>query len=292
MVLPRSAIKLIHVLPFLMSDAPKRFSVTQREIVLSASSHVANPEQLAALAAFADRLDIAGRALVCGPDRPLGRGGARGAQPLTAFHNNNAGKHLGVIATCLAHGEAPDGYADAAHPAQQRLLAITRDICGIAPPETFVTENCGMPTFPLPLRALAIGMARLSRPDRLPPVQELAAELLFTALTAAPDDLTGPGRLSTEIIRVTDGRVIAKGGAEGVYAGLDRRQGLGLALKIDDGSGEAASAAIVEALAAIDALSPGEAEALRRFTRFWAHPFVPERSLDVRFPFLESLRQS
>jgi L-asparaginase II len=292
-VLPRSAIKLIHALPFVMSGAIERFSVIPAEIALAASSHVAHPEQRATLAAFADRLGIAGRELVCGPDWPLGRQARRGeGEPITPFHNNNSGKHLGIIATCLAHGEPVAGYHEPGHPAQARLVAITTALCGIPAPVDTALDNCGLQTFPLPLSALARGMARLGQPEWLEPPQRKAAERLFEAIASAPDFLAGPGRLTTEITRVTRGRIIAKGGSEGIYAVVDRSKRRGIALKVDDGSGEAASAALVELLAAVGSIDGEEAERLRTFTRFWQHAFALERSPVLSFPFLAEFRRS
>ena len=68
----------------------------------------------------------------------------------------------------------------------------------------------------------------------------------------------GPGgdrRLCSAINAAAQGRVIAKVGAEGVYAACVPGQGLGIALKAQDGGGRAAQvalAAVLDALGLLD----------------------------------------
>lgn len=290
-VLPRSALKLVQALPFVESGAAAACS--DREIALAAASHTGEESHIEALAGWARRLGIGPDDLVCGPDLPLGRIGgravARGGE-FTVFHNNNAGKHLAVLATCRALGEPIAGYGAPEHPAQRRLLASLRAFCGLgAMVPAFETDNCGMPTFALPLRSIALGMARLARHQPAAPLLE--------AITREPTFFAGSRRIGTAIIEATRGRVIAKGGSEGIFAALDRERGWGFALKVRDGSGEAATRALVELMAASGSLSAAEAEAIRPRADFWAHPFAPERSPRLAFPFLaqfdpSSIRQS
>jgi L-asparaginase II len=282
-VFPRSAIKPIHALAFLVSGAADQLSATDEDIALVAASHSAGPLHLAALAHFATKLGVEEGDLICGPDTPLGRGRRQDDGPITAFHNNNAGKHLGMIAMARALKAPVAGYHHVDHPAFQAVLAAQAMMCDAPVPSVMQTENCGLPTTPMQLSALALGMARLADPARLSPNYRAAAQRLCEAIAAKPDFLAGPRRLPTEIARITGGRVIAKGGSEGVYAVADRAKGRGYALKIADGSGEVASALVVELLAHYGSLAPEEAEALRAFTQFWRHPYAPERSPKAEF---------
>ncbi len=80
-------------------------------------------------------------------------------------------------------------------------------------------------------------------------------------------------RLDTSVMKAAPGRIVAKGGAEGLrgFALLasDDRAASGLALKIEDGGGfeRAISAASVEALAQAGALDPAALRALGRYHR-------------------------
>jgi L-asparaginase II len=75
-----------------------------------------------------------------------------------------------------------------------------------------------------------------------------AARTIVEAMLRHPDLLAGAGRPCTEIMRAHPGRVIAKVGAEGVYGALLVREGLGVALKVEDGHSVAAALAIAAVL--------------------------------------------
>jgi len=72
---------------------------------------------------------------------------------------------------------------------------------------------------------------------------------IVEALLRHPDLIAGEGRPCTEMMRAHPGRVVAKAGAAGVYCGLLTREGYGIALKIEDGHGDAAVLAMSAILA-------------------------------------------
>ena len=78
------------------------------------------------------------------------------------FHNNNVGKHLAIVTTCLHLGEPVEGYGHPNHPVQRRIASAVEALCETKNEvESFATDNCGLPTYPISARALALGMARL-----------------------------------------------------------------------------------------------------------------------------------
>lgn len=69
-------------------------------------------------------------------------------------------------------------------------------------------------------------------------------------MAAHPGMVAGRGRFDTVLIGASAGRILSKGGAEGVHAAALRDAGIGIAVKIDDGGKRAAEAAIAAALLA------------------------------------------
>ena len=115
------------------------------------------------------------------------------------------------------------------------------------------TDGCGIPTFPLTLAQLATAMARLADPHALRPARRGACAALCGALPAHRALVAGSGRAPTAIMAAGPG-VVVKSGAEGIYAAALPKLGLGLALKVEDGSGRAAPVALVALLEALGAL--------------------------------------
>ena len=297
MLLPRSSIKLVQALPFIQALSfvqalPVSCSGTAgqsscAEIALAASSHCADPLHLRALSSWAERLGVGESDLVCGPDFPLGRKHLPPDVIMGAFHNNNAGKHLAVIATCRSLQEDIADYCAVDHPAQQRILETIARVCAVDVPRETLLDNCGMRTFAIPLYNLALGMMRLGTGNGLSPPDVLAAKRLSDAIIREPDYFAGARRLPSRLVCMTQGRIVAKGGSEGVFSAFDRDKGFGFALKMDDGSAEAASAVLVALLTRVGSLSSEEGVQLQGALNPWQHPFAHERSPAVTFPFLD-----
>lgn len=55
-------------------------------------------------------------------------------------------------------------------------------------------------------------------------------------MTAYPDNIAGRGELDTELMRLSDGAVVAKIGAEGLLCMAVPERGLGIAMRIADGT--------------------------------------------------------
>jgi L-asparaginase II len=256
---PHSALKLLWALPLLETGAAERFGLTPVEIVLSASSHLGEKRPVELVDRWLSRCGIAPEALQCGPQLPFSHQAAlelshAGRQP-SALHNNNSGKHAAFLTTALHLGEPLAGYLEREHPVQQRLRATVEALSGAASVwMPGARERCGMPAYRLSLRALALAMARFGNPARLPQIRADAVRKLVSAIRADPELLVGRGRLSSAVCASTDGRVIIKGGIEGVFAGALMERGIGFALKIDDGAQRAADISLAAMLASLGEL--------------------------------------
>ena len=174
-------------------------------------------------------------------------------------HSNCSGKHAGMLALAVHHGWSPSGYRRAEHPVQLRMLAEVARWCGIDQTEVGVgLDGCGVPCFQVPLRTMAVSFARFGHMahEGEPPAQVLAA------MTGHPGLVAGEGRLCTALIEATEGRIVAKVGAEGVYAACVPSERLGVALKVEDGARRAAEVALVRVLEELGLLSGPELDLL------------------------------
>ena len=112
-------------------------------------------------------------------------------------------------------------------------------------------DGCSLPTWSLPLGALARGLARFGTGQGLPPARAAAAKRLMQACFAAPVLVAGEGRFDTIAMRALAPDLFVKGGAEAVHCAALPGLGLGIALKIDDGAKRGAERALSEVLAAL-----------------------------------------
>jgi L-asparaginase II len=94
-----------------------------------------------------------------------------------------------------------------------------------------------------------------------------ALQRIGRAMTAHPVEVEGRGRLATDLMLATGGRVLAKGGAEGLLLVADPARGLGVAIKCEDGGARAVAPAAVELLAQLGVLRADELPALEAHHR-------------------------
>ncbi len=244
---PRSAIKALQALPLLAEGAADRFGLTDAQLALACASHTGLPEHTQAAHAMLTQAGRTPVCLECGTHWPSSPAAARalaaaGHTP-SALHNNCSGKHAGFICAAVAAGHDPRGYSGPNHPTMARVTQIVGEVTGAAMDEAGrAIDGCSIPTYRMPLSAIATGFARFGTGTGLPQGLAEAAARLRRAAAAHPVMLAGPGRIDTEITEALGEAAFIKTGAEGVHAGTIPALGLGFAIKADDGGNRASDA--------------------------------------------------
>jgi L-asparaginase II len=252
-VMPRSAIKPLQVVPLVRSGAAAAFDLTDSEIALGAASHSAEPDHIAAVHGWLDRIGLDAELLECGPSRPFSDDEAdrliAQGQTFGAVHNCCSGKHVGFLAEALHLGIDPTGYIERDHDVQRLVTSAIEEFTGVDLSQAVPgIDGCGIPTFALPLDKLALGMARLVTPAELDTDTAGAAQRVTAALAANPWWVSGTGRTEETLTNAAAEPVILKTGAEGVFTGALPERQIGIALKVRDGATRAANASIAAVL--------------------------------------------
>jgi L-asparaginase II len=265
----RSGAKPFQALPLIRDGAIDRFGLTFEELALCCGSHSGEPRHLEAATSMLHKIGVDAEALVCGPHPPLHEQTRRdlaeeGLEPLR-LHNNCSGKHLGMLALARARGWETVGYNRPEHPVQGRILSEVARWAGI-PLEAIGlgTDGCGAVCFALPLRQMAAAYANLAAAAR---AGEREATYVVGAMTNYPEMVAGEGRLCTDLMEQTAGRVFAKAGAEGLYCVGVPGAELGVVMKVEDGSSRAVAPAILSILRQLDLISEDDLGAL------WSHAY-------------------
>lgn len=251
-VFPRSAIKSMQALAIFDRHAVDRFHHSSEELALACASHHGEEAHTSRVGAFLERMGLSESNLECGAHQPTNsaaREGLRARQEEpSALHNNCSGKHAGMLSVALAMGVPTTDYVKREHDVQRAVRAavelvigesLTEDRCG--------TDGCSIPTWAAPIRAWAHGFAKMATGRGLDAGHAAGAQALFDAATQHPLLVAGTGHLDTLVMEAFGGRVMQKGGAEGVQCGAIRDKGWGYGLKCDDGN-MAASQAMVAGL--------------------------------------------
>jgi L-asparaginase II len=81
-------------------------------------------------------------------------------------------------------------------------------------------------------------------------------------MTAHAENVSGPGRIVTDLMTLTRGRIVAKSGAEGLLCLAVPERGLGIAIRVRDGSFRAHPAVAVAALEQLGVLDADTGDAI------------------------------
>jgi len=251
LIFTRSASKFLQALLMVHSGAAKGHALSLRELSLACASHHGEIMHTSTVAAWLQKLDLSESNLVCGAHEPYHDGTRRQlireGQGPSRLHNNCSGKHSGLLTACKWLGFATADYQAYGHPLQVQLRDLLTTLTSVPHDKLpWGIDGCGIPNYALPLAGFADGL-RVFLPDvkgELARYRESAATLRH-ALESFPEMISGSQGLCSRVIQYSRGQVLAKVGAEGVYAGILPHSGLVFALKAHDGSERAASAAML-----------------------------------------------
>ncbi|NNC81696.1 MAG: asparaginase [Acidimicrobiales bacterium] len=261
-IIPRSAIKSIQVIPLLRTGAADAFAVTDTEVALGAASHSAEPDHVAAVAAWLARIGRSEADLECGPDRPIHEESADAMLAAGGSdhprYNCCTGKHTGFLTIAAHLGLDHHGYIDRGHPVQQLITEAVEEFTGVdLAGVSNGRDGCGIPTFSFPAERLSHAMARLVTPELHEDVTAAATTRIVATLTANPWWVSGTGRPEVTLTEAASEPLIIKGGAEGVVMGALPDRGLGFVVKSRDGSRRGADAAAACLLEQLDVVAHG-----------------------------------
>jgi len=263
-VIPRSAIKPIQAIPLVRTGAAAAFDLSDEEIALGSSSHSAEVAHIEAVEQWLHHIGLDESALECGPGRPFSMDEADrrllDGEAFTPIHNTCSGKHTAFLTIARHLDVEPSGYIERDHPVQQLVIAAVEEFTGVSLSDApSGVDGCGIPTFELPLIALARSMMSLVEPGGFDSDTVAAAARVTNALSQNPYWVSGKDRTEAVLIAAASEPLLIKTGAEGVFIAALPQRGVGIALKVRDGATRASSLAIAATLEHLGVVAPGHA---------------------------------
>jgi L-asparaginase II len=275
----RSSAKPFQALPFVEHGGVENFGLTQRELSILSASHEGSDLHVQTVEGIQKKAGIDESYLQCGIHLPSDVDAFKSVllngRNLTPNRNNCSGKHSGMLAYARMCGLPLGNYLDLEHPIQQDILAAFADMCLLPANEIGLgTDGCSAPNFAVPLYNAA---------HELTEARASACRKITSAMTSHPEMVSGYGEFDEQLMRVGEGRIVCKRGAEGYQIfgllpgalGHDS-PGVGIALKVSDGDASRMSidfahnnrvrpAVTLEILHQLGALSSKQEQALASF---------------------------
>ena len=221
----RSALKPFQAIPFVSSGAASKINNASRSIALSCGSHSGTKMHIREAFKILWEYDIDVKNLKCPKLRQ------------SPLEHNCSGKHSAFLATCKKLNWPLESYLSYDHPLQKEIVRIVAELLDTSISNIKAErDDCGAPTLYMKLNEMAKLYALLSSSENA----EL--EQISRAITTNPTMISDDNRFDTEVIKASHGQVISKGGAEGIQCLCKVSEGIGLALKVEDGSKRAKQA--------------------------------------------------
>jgi L-asparaginase II len=265
---PRSSLKPIQAVGLVESGAFDALGLDEAHLAMACASHRGEPEQVALVGDWLQRLGLPEEMLCCGLDLPADAGAAEahlraGGARSRVFHNCS-GKHCGFLSLARHKGWDLGSYSDVAHPGQRLYREVLSELLGRdADSLPAGIDGCTLPTIALSVADAARAFARFAAARVAGEGRRAAIRRIQAAMRNRPDLLSGRGQATEIIVRHTGGRIILKGGAEAFLLAMAPKEGLAVALKIADGNSRGRMLALVEVLLAVGLVTAADADALR-----------------------------
>ena len=230
----RSASKPLQALPVIARGLDRKYALTREETAIFAGSHQGDTFHVAAMesifrkAGFTEDMLCMDPAMPQAPHEP-------DVQPRKFFHNCS-GKHAGALLLQRELGGVERDYWKEDSLAQReikRAVAVLSEF-----PEEKVgvgLDGCGVPVFAVGMKNIAIAFKNLVRPEKIAEdaLAEAAREFV-PRMHEYPLMVKGRNTLCS-ILNAVPG-IVAKGGANGAYGLALKDMGVGVAIKLADGT--------------------------------------------------------
>ena len=234
----RSALKPFQAIPFVSSGAASKINNPSKSIALSCGSHSGTKLHIREAFKILWEYDIDINHLKC---PQLSR---------SALEHNCSGKHAAFLATCKKLDWPIESYLKGDHPLQIEIFRIVSELLEISTEDLHAErDDCGAPTLYMKILEMAKLYSLLSSSENA----EL--EQISRAMTSNPIMISDNNKFDTEIIKGSHGQVLSKGGAEGIQCLCKINEGMGLALKVEDGSKRAKHAVSLHLLRQLEWMS-------------------------------------
>lgn len=243
----RSALKPFQALAVTTTGTLERYDLSDRDLAVICGSHKATLGQVRQVFNILWHCDVDPIALQC----PIPAGGR------SPLQHNCSGKHAGMLAVCQQRHLPLQTYLQRNHPIQQLILHKIAELLRM-PAEEFISahDDCGAPTYFMELGQMATLYAQLASGNNLD------MERVVRAMTHHPIMVGGEGHFDTELMRLSQGEIVSKTGAEGIQCIGRIGEGMGLAIKVIDGAKRAKYAVAIHLLKQLGWISPSIAETL------------------------------
>jgi len=282
----RSAAKPIQALPVIYSGAADKYKLTDKEIAIMASSHNGEQKHVKLIYNILVKIGLDEKALLCGILPPVHKPTAKYLHQnkikISPVYNPCSGKHVAQLTLCQYHGWRINDYYKLEHPVQQMILDIVAKMTEYPKEKIYLgIDGCGVPVFGLPIKNMSFAYTRIVNWESLFSEYQQAAKRIFLSMVKYPEIVGGTNRFDTDLMRISEGKLLAKSGADGVFCigvrNNNNNKGIGITIKMESGNMKFLPMVVIQVLFQLKILSKEKLTQLEKYCPSWVKNYRNEK---------------
>ncbi len=270
---PRSSIKIFQAIPFAMSNAIKNYKLNNKHIALACASHKGEKFHIKELKKWISKINLKTKNLQCGIHAPLDKNASEkiiySRKKFNELHNNCAGKHLGMLTSCLVNNQTITNYLDYNHVHQKNIRKIFNKFTeSKLSKKNFSQDGCSAPQYSFKIKSISKALNNLIKSYKNNYDYTDQVRTLVNSILENPEFIGGTVSFDTKVIKASKGKIFCKSGAEGVFLFVDFRKEISGVIKIADGNERAIPITILNIFKKFKVMSKVELKNLEKKERF------------------------
>mgnify|MGYP001456589632 FL=1 len=270
---PRSSIKIFQAIPFAMSNAIKNYKLNNKHIALACASHKGEKFHIKELKKWISKINLKTKNLQCGIHAPLDKNASEkiiySRKKFNELHNNCAGKHLGMLTSCLVNNQSITNYLDYNHAHQKNIRKIFNKFTeSKLSKKNFSLDGCSAPQYSFKIKSISRALNNLIKSYKNNYEYTDEVRTLVNSILKNPEFIGGTLSFDTKVIKASKGKIFCKSGAEGVFLFVDFQNEISGVIKITDGNERAIPIAILNIFKKFKVMSKVELKNLEKKEKF------------------------
>ncbi len=279
----RSSAKPIQAMPVIYSGAADKYKLTDKEIAIMASSHSGEEKHIKLIYSILDKIGLDEGNLLCGAypgfHKPRAEPFAQNKIYTKSIYNPCSGKHVTQLTLCQYYGWSINDYYKLEHPIQQMILNVVAKMTKYPKERIYLgIDNCGVPVFGLPIKNMSFAYTRIANWELLFSEYKQAAKRIFLSMVKYPEIVGGTDRFDTDLMHVSEGKLLAKSGADGVFCiGVRNENGMGITIKMESGNMKFLPLVVIRILDQLKILPKEKLNQLKKYCPLWIKNYRNEK---------------
>ncbi len=270
---PRSSIKIFQAIPFAMSNAIKNFRLSNKHIALACASHKGEKFHIRELEKWISKINLKTNNLQCGIHGPLDKKAFEkiiySRKNFNELHNNCAGKHLGMLSSCLVNNHRIADYLDYDHILQRNIRKIFNKFTETKLlKKNFSLDGCSAPQYSFKIKYISKALNNLIKSYKNNYDYAEQVRTLINSVLENPEYIGGTSSFDTKVMKASKGKIFCKNGAEGVFLFVDIQKEISGVVKIKDGNERAIPITLINIFKKLKIMTKKELKELERKEKF------------------------